>query len=64
MAVSEEIKKKTDVEKVVDILVAKANKPDPEPTPYCGGGVNLKEIEKITVQLKKEASKKAKLEGL
>lgn len=64
MAISEKIKKKSDVEKVVDILVAQANKPDPQPVPYCGGGVNPAEIERLTIELKKEASKKAKLRGV
>lgn len=61
MAVSEKVKKKSDVEKVVEVLLAKANKPDTEPAPYCGGGVNAEEIEKLTMQLKKEHAKKTKL---
>jgi len=64
MVVSEKIKKKSDVEKVVEVLVAKASKPDPQPIPYCGGGVNPEEIERLAIELKKEASKKAKLKGV
>ena len=64
MVVSEKIKNKGDVEKVVDILVSQANKPDPQPVPYCGGGVNPAEIERLAVELKKEASKKARFKGV
>lgn len=64
MVVSEKIKNKGDVEKVVEVLVSQANKPDPKPVPYCGGGVNPAEIERLAVELKKEASKKAKLKGV